>query len=413
MHPVNENRPGYKHTPLGWIPEEWEVTELNSVAEIQQGVSKGKQIQDSNAVELPYMRVANIKDGYLDLSEVKYIRVDKSDYVRFLLRKDDILITEGGDPDKLGRGAKWNEEVKNCIYQNHLFRIRALNGTLSSDYFYYYLQGKRAKTYFLNCAKQTTGIASVNSTQVKEMPVIIASSSEQRRIATILSTWNKAIATTQQLITQLQQLNKGLMLHLLTGKKRLKGFAKEWKEIHLGDIFMERNETGHIDLNLLSVGSLGIYLQSQSEKRDTSNIDKTKYKRICPGDIGYNTMRMWQGRSALSSIEGIVSPAYTIITPKENADPVYFAFLLKFPPVVHRFFRNSQGLVEDTLNCKFKDFSLVKVSIPEYHEQVAIAAILTKANEQIKMSENHLSSLQQQKKGLMQKLLTGEIRVRI
>ncbi|WP_052342937.1 hypothetical protein [Saccharicrinis fermentans] len=106
------------------------------------------------------------------------------------------------------------------------------------------------------------------------------------------------------------------MQQLLTGKTRLKGFGGEWKESKLEEYFTQRNETNQKKLPLLSVGINGVYPQDESIKKDTSNTDKSKYKRICVGDIGYNTMRMWQGRSALSSLEGIVSPAYTIITPK-------------------------------------------------------------------------------------------------
>jgi type I restriction enzyme S subunit len=164
---------------------------------------------------------------------------------------------------------------------------------------------------------------------------------------------------------------------------------------------------------LLSVGELGVYPQTESNKKDSSNEDKSKYKRICPGDIGYNTMRMWQGRSALSALEGIVSPAYTIVTPKENASAVFFAYLFKTETLVHLFFRKSQGLVSDTLNCNFKDFKIVKVETPpSIGEQHAIAKFLDQANNEMKGYEQKLATLQLQKKVLMQKLLTGEIRVK-
>lgn len=122
-------------------------------------------------------------------------------------------------------------------------------------------------------------------------------------------------------------------------------------------------------------------------------------------------MRMWQGRSAVSDKEGIVSPAYTIVTPTKDTDVHFMGYLFKWPSVVHLFFRKSQGLVEDTLNCKYKDFSKVKVIIPYLEEQKAIANVLDEAKQELRLHEQHLSMLQEQKKGLMQKLLTGEIRV--
>lgn len=202
------------------------------------------------------------------------------------------------------------------------------------------------------------------------------------------------------------------MQQLLTGKKRLKGFEGEWREVHLGEMFTERNETKCFDLPLLSIGQNGVYPQDESVKKDTSNEDKSKYKRICPGDIGYNTMRMWQGRSALSELEGIVSPAYTVVTPKKNADSVFFSYLFKMPRMTNLFWRNSQGLVDDTLNCKFKDFSIVKVMLPQTkEEQTAIAKVLQAADKEISLLKAKANRLREQKKGLMQVLLTGKKRI--
>lgn len=161
----------------------------------------------------------------------------------------------------------------------------------------------------------------------------------------------------------------------------------------------------------MSIGQQGVYPQTDSNKRDISNADKSKYKRIVPGDIGYNTMRMWQGRSALSSLEGIVSPAYTILVPKNNVNPYYFSILFKTSKLTNLFWRNSQGLVEDTLNCKYKDFSKIKYQVPSFEEQNAIAEILKTAEKEIQLEKQKLEELKEQKKGLMQQLLTGKVRL--
>ncbi len=235
---------------------------------------------------------------------------------------------------------------------------------------------------------------------------------EQTAIAQLLSTWDNAITKTQALIAQKEQRKKWLMQNLLTGKMRLKGFDGEWKECHLEEMFIERSETKYFDLPLLSVGSLGIYPQSDSVKKDTSNEDKSKYKRICVGDIGYNTMRMWQGRNALSALEGIISPAYTVIAPKKNADSKFFSYLFKTPKMTNLFWRNSQGLVDDTLNCKFKDFKIIKVLLPNKKEvQTAIAQVLQAADKEIQFLKTKCGKLKEQKKGLMQVLLTGKKRL--
>lgn len=123
-------------------------------------------------------------------------------------------------------------------------------------------------------------------------------------------------------------------------------------------------------------------------------------------------MRMWQGRSALSTLEGIVSPAYTILKPRKNADALFYSYLFKTPKMVNLFWRNSQGLVGDTLNCKYKDFSIIKAMLPLKDEQTAIAQILQTADKEISLLKVKEGLLRVQKKGLMQQLLTGKIRIK-
>ena len=154
----------------------------------------------------------------------------------------------------------------------------------------------------------------------------------------------------------------------------------------------------------------GVIPRDEVERKDTSNADKSKYKRIAPGDIGYNTMRMWQGVSAVSTLEGIVSPAYTICTPKKGHSPSFFGYLFKYPPMIHLFHRFSQGIVSDTLNLKFRHFSQVKANVPSEAEQTRIAAVLSTCDREIELLKKKQEKLKEQKKGLMQKLLTGEIR---
>ena len=122
-------------------------------------------------------------------------------------------------------------------------------------------------------------------------------------------------------------------------------------------------------------------------------------------------MRMWQGRSALSNIEGIVSPAYTIVTPRESINVKFMSMLIQQPRVVYDFWTHSQGLVSDTLNCKYPDFCQVKVHIPTREEQTAIASVLVQADKEIELAKEKLNNLQSQKRGLMQQLLTSKKRI--
>ncbi len=147
---------------------------LTALTDIANGVTKNTKAENSEMITAPYLRVANVQDGFLDLSEIKNIRVSKTDFEKYQLKENDILLTEGGDPDKLGRGTTWKNEVKHCIFQNHLFRVRIKSKEIIRPFYLSKLiSSSYGKKYFLKAAKQTTGIATINSTQLKHFPVII------------------------------------------------------------------------------------------------------------------------------------------------------------------------------------------------------------------------------------------------
>lgn len=152
-------------------PLAWPRQPLSAVAEVISGVAKGRRLDPGEAVELPYMRVANVKDGYLDLAEVKTIEIRPSEIEKLLIRPGDLLMTEGGDPDKLGRAALWAGEIEACVHQNHVFKVRSDRARLSPAYLRALAGSAYGKAYFLSVAKKTTGIASINKTQLSAFPV--------------------------------------------------------------------------------------------------------------------------------------------------------------------------------------------------------------------------------------------------
>lgn len=152
-------------------PNGWPRQPLSKVAEVISGAAKGRKLDPGEAVELPYMRVANVKDGYLDLGEVKKIEIKRSEVEKLLIRPGDLLMTEGGDPDKLGRAALWAGEIEVCVHQNHVFKVRSDQARLSPAYLRTLAGSAFGKAYFLSVAKKTTGIASINKTQLSAFPV--------------------------------------------------------------------------------------------------------------------------------------------------------------------------------------------------------------------------------------------------
>ncbi|MCY1231361.1 Type I restriction modification DNA specificity domain protein [compost metagenome] len=151
----------------------WDVVELGSVADVSSGITKGRKLKDSVVVAAPYMRVANVQDGRLDLSEIKTIDAVDQDFERYRLEEGDLLMTEGGDPDKLGRCAIWNNEIEGCLHQNHVFRVRVNRAQLLPAYAATLFGSAYGKSYFLKVAKRTTGIASINKTQLSAFPMLV------------------------------------------------------------------------------------------------------------------------------------------------------------------------------------------------------------------------------------------------
>lgn len=166
-------------TPTSEMPRIGDPT-LSSIAS---GVTKGRQFGKAITVTVPYLRVANVQDGHLDLSEIKTIEVLPGDVEALRLQHGDVLMTEGGDFDKLGRGAMWEADVPDCIHQNHVFRVRCQRERLMPEFFASYIQSRLARAYLLKCAKKTSNLASINMTQLKALPVPAVPVEEQRTFA--------------------------------------------------------------------------------------------------------------------------------------------------------------------------------------------------------------------------------------
>lgn len=395
---------GYKDSPLGIIPQEWEVKRLGEIGTFYGGGTPSKSIDEYWHGDIPWISSADLIENdiyWCNINRFITLEAIRNSSTQIIPQNSILIVT------RVGVGKVAVAPCDLCVSQDYI----CLQNSGMNTIFLAYEIMQRMKNIVSQI--QGTSIKGISINEVKKIQLPLPPLAEQEKIAEILSTWDKAIDKQTQLIEKLELRKKGLMQQLLTGKRRLPGFSEPWQTHKLQELFSERNETNRMDLPLLSItGDRGVILQIESEKRDTSNDDKSKYKRITKGDIGYNTMRMWQGRSALSDLEGIVSPAYTIVVPNSKVDGYYMSVLFKQPRLVYDFWTHSQGLVGDTLNCKYRDFGQVRVSCPSYIEQKAIAKVLTTADHEIELAQQKLELLRQQKRGLMQQLLTGKKRVK-
>ena len=192
-------------------PMDWPTYHLADMADIVSGITKGRKTKEQDLIEVPYMAVSNVKNGYIDWTTIKTILATQSEIDQYRLLPDDVLMTEGGDPDKLGRGAIIQKPLENCIHQNHIFRVRLNENMILPVYFAEFLQHQKAKQYFLRCAKQTTGIASINMAQLKGLPTLVPPRALQMDFTNTVEQINKSKLTIQQSLDKLEVLKKALM----------------------------------------------------------------------------------------------------------------------------------------------------------------------------------------------------------
>jgi type I restriction enzyme S subunit len=222
LRPTPDQAPDlYDSVDGRFFPKTWRRCPLRQYADVAGGITLGRKLDDKLAIDLPYLRVANVQDGYLDLTEMKTVPVLKSEVERYLLQPGDVVMTEGGDFDKLGRGTVWEGQITPCLHQNHVFRVRPHSEELNSAFLSHLTGSAYGRHYFLMCAKQTTNLASINATQVKAFPLILPSPEEQEMIVERTAAIDGKIAIEQRQVAKLRLMKSGLMQDLLTGKVRV------------------------------------------------------------------------------------------------------------------------------------------------------------------------------------------------
>ncbi len=199
-------------------PKHWGKGKLEDLADIVSGITKGRKVSGQDIlISIPYMRVANVQDGHLVLEDIKEIEVLPHEIKKYRLEYGDLLMTEGGDPDKLGRGAIWRNEIPTCIHQNHIFRVRLDKKMVMSEYMCYLVGSPYGKIYFLRAAKQTTGIATINSKQLKGFPVLLPPPDLQNQFAQFVEKTEQQKARMQQSLVEMENNFSSLMQRAFKG----------------------------------------------------------------------------------------------------------------------------------------------------------------------------------------------------
>lgn len=393
-------------------PKGWKIRTLEEVAAIQTGLSKSAS-RIGDFIRLPYLRVANVQDGHFDLSEIKEIDVPKESVDRFRVVAGDLLLTEGGDFDKLGRGAIWRGAIKDCVHQNHIFVVRADERVLNRSFLAMQTQGAHGRAYFQSCSKQSTNLASINSTQLKQFPVLLPPLPEQQKIADILGTWDKALEKLDALIAAKARRKQALMQQLLTGQRRIPGFSKPWAQTTFGQFLTESRIEGSDGLTAQKI-TVKLYGRGVLAKQDRMvGSSNTKYFIRRAGQLIYSKLDFLNGAFGIipPELHGYEStldlPAFDV---KPNANARWLLAYLVRP----EFYKKQVGAAAGgriARRVNPPEFLKLRLKAPEIAEQRAIAAVLDTADTELRLLRQQREALDQQKRGLMQLLLTGKVRI--
>ncbi|MGO4396177.1 restriction endonuclease subunit S [Variovorax sp. M-6] len=214
---------------LGEVPAHWKTVPLKFVATVQTGIAKGKDNTGKETTTVPYLRVANVQDGYLALDDMASIEIPASDVPRYLLRSGDVLMNEGGDFDKLGRGHIWRAEIEPCIHQNHVFAVRPHG--ISPEWLNTITGSAYAQFYFMTRSKQSTNLASISSSNIMDLPIVLPPIAEQVAILDFIgrqaAQLDELSQQAQTAVGLLQERRTALISAAVTGKIDVRGAVTE------------------------------------------------------------------------------------------------------------------------------------------------------------------------------------------
>lgn len=413
-----ENKKGYKKTKLGWIPEDWEVVHLDSICDVRDGTHDSPKYYNYG---IPFLTSKNLTENGLDFNNVNYI--SEEDHKRFSERSK----VEIGDILFGMIGTIGNPTIVNTM---KIFSIKNMalikffkNTKINNLYLLNTIKSRIVSNQFSRTSNE--GVQSfISLGKIRKLLILLPSKEEQEKIAEILSAWDDGIETLEKLIEQKEIFHKALMKNLLIGKIRLSGYNSKWTHSKFNSIFeriTRKNE--ELNSNILTISAQnGLISQKDFYNKRIASVDTSKYILLKNGEFAYN--KSYSNGYPLGAIKrldlyekGVVSSLY-ICFKLNNSDncsdfwKYYFeaGMLNREIKMIAQEGARNHGL----LNMATEDFFNMLLYHPkDSKEQQKIAEILNKSDKEIQLLNSKLEKLKEQKKGLMQKLLTGQIRVKV
>ncbi|MGB3778149.1 MAG: restriction endonuclease subunit S [Tunicatimonas sp.] len=411
---TNANREGYKPTKLGWIPEEWEVKGLGKIAKVTSGGTPSREKEAYWNGSIPWVTTTLIDFNEISEAEECITEEGLKNSSAKLFYPSTILMALYGQGKT--RGKVGILKIKAATNQACAAIVFPENKIESIFVFFYLVNNYTNIRNLSNTGNQEN----LNGGLVKLINIPLPPLPEQRAIADCLSTWDRAIQTLTQLIAQRELRKKWLMQQLLTGKKRLPGFGGEWSTWSFKEILKEVkrpvswNDEQLYDLISVRRRSGGLFHRESlyGHQIKTKNLRTAK-----SGDFLISKMQIVHGASGLTTnkFDGMKISGSYIAVRARNEDILNTEFLnwySRLPHFYHQCYISSYGVHIEKMTFDFKLFLKEEIKLPSIDEQTVIAQVLHRADHEITLLSQKLTHLQDQKKGLMQQLLTGKKRLK-
>lgn len=345
----------------------------------------------------------------LDINEKKPAPLNDEKVDNFLLRSGDFLVSRSNTLDKVGRAALFKGEIENCSYPDLMMRFRIDSSRVFPEFLENYLKGFDAVLYFQRSASGTSGsMVKINKGVLENLLVPIPPILEQKLIAGMLKIWQETIEKIERLIAAKEKRYRWLLNRLISANNRTYGQIRDFtSEIS------KRNRDGSCDLVLSVTNHSGFVLPEEQFERRVASSDLRNYKVVLNGQYAYNPSRINVGSIArLDSWEqGVLSPMYVVFKINEKiVISDFFLHWLSSHEAKERIRNSAQGSVRETVS--FADFGAIPFPLPAIEQQQEIAEVLNTAKQEINLLKKLAEFYRKQKRGLMQKLLTGQWRVK-
>lgn len=410
---------GFEKTKVGWVPKEWRVRKLGQVIkDISAGYSANCEDRKIEEGEVGVLKVSAVSYGTFDPSAHKAVIPEERELTKLPPQAGTLIMSRSNSEELVGKSVYVPQDYPNLRIPDTLWQVE-VEDDISAKWLNFALGSGRMRALIQSTASGTSGsMKKLSMRRLRSLKIAVPPPDEQQKIAEILGTWNRAIKQVDELIAARKRRKKALMQQLLKGKTRVPGFdSQDWKEKRLGDYFeyFSNRNSGEEQLTVLSCSKVhGIIPQEDKFDKRVASKDTSNYKVVEKGDLVYDPMLLWDGSIGfLKDVQkGVVSPAYyTFKFEGDDLDQVFFEHLLESHYVQYQYEAISQGTNTRRQKAPRQAFLGIEVEVPPREERHAIARIFGKVGDELQMLEEERDALQRQKKGMMQKLLKGKVRV--